>query len=93
MIPAIAGDAPPLMSVSHRRAWRSLCSKRAHMADKIASQGWRAGSNASDDREVAALEGGADNATGAELRAATASLSEDQRAALVALVWIGRGDF
>jgi hypothetical protein len=51
------------------------------------------GSNAADDRMVDALEDQSDNPTGRELRAAIVELPADQRAALVALAWIGRGDF
>lgn len=51
------------------------------------------GSNPADDREVGALEGGKDNPTSRELRAAIANLTEDEKIALVALTWIGRGDF
>jgi hypothetical protein len=51
------------------------------------------GSNAADDRMIDVLEEGPDNAMGAELRAAIVSLPVDQRAALVALTWIGRGDY
>jgi Protein of unknown function (DUF3775) len=50
-------------------------------------------SNASDDRAVSVLEGQTGDPTSAELRAAIASLSEDAQVELVALVWIGRGDF
>lgn len=50
-------------------------------------------SNAADDRMVDALETSHDNPTGAELRAAIASLDDEARLALVALVWVGRGDF
>ncbi len=50
-------------------------------------------SNASDDRSVSVLEAQADNPVAAELREAIDSLSDDEQAALVALVWIGRGDF
>jgi hypothetical protein len=50
-------------------------------------------SNPADDREVAALEAMRDDATVREVRAAIAGLSEDQQVSLVALVWIGRGDF
>lgn len=50
-------------------------------------------SNPADDREVAVLEGLSDDPTARELRAAIARLSEDEQVALVALVWIGRGDF
>jgi hypothetical protein len=50
-------------------------------------------SNAPDDRSVDALEDEADNPTARELRAAIASLNEDARTALVALTWLGRGDY
>jgi hypothetical protein len=51
------------------------------------------GSNPSDDRAIDALEMGPDNPTARELRAAIAGLDEDERRTLVALAWIGRGDF
>jgi hypothetical protein len=51
------------------------------------------GSNSADDRMIDVLEGGPDNPMGAELRAAITSLTVDRRAALVALAWVGRGDF
>jgi hypothetical protein len=50
-------------------------------------------SNPSDDREVSVLEGQSDDPTAEELAAAIASLSDEEQTALVALVWIGRGDF
>jgi hypothetical protein len=50
-------------------------------------------SNSADDRGVAILESMRDDATAAELRAAIARLSDEQQVSLVALVWIGRGDF
>ncbi len=49
------------------------------------------GSNATDDRAVSALESG--NALTHELVAAIRSLNEDAQVDLVALAWIGRGDF
>lgn len=51
------------------------------------------GSNPSDDRDVAILEDTADNPTQQELAAALDSLNDDQRVELLALVWVGRGDF
>jgi len=50
-------------------------------------------SNAADDRGVSVLEFQADNPIAQELREAIDSLSDDEQAVLVALVWIGRGDF
>lgn len=50
-------------------------------------------SNPSDDREVSALEGQSDDPTAEELGAAIAALTEEEQTAVVALAWIGRGDF
>jgi hypothetical protein len=51
------------------------------------------GSNESDDRMVSVLEGQADDPTVEELRAFLVGLTADEQAALVALAWVGRGDF
>ncbi|MEJ0022832.1 MAG: DUF3775 domain-containing protein [Alphaproteobacteria bacterium] len=51
------------------------------------------GSNAADDRAVDALEDTPDNPIGRELRAAISSLNVEAQIDLVALAWIGRGDF
>ena len=51
------------------------------------------GSNAADDNGVAILEDTADNPTEEELTAILAGLNEDELAELLALVWVGRGDF
>lgn len=50
-------------------------------------------SDAADDRFVDALEDERDNPVGRELRAKIAGLNDDAKAALVALTWIGRGDY
>ena len=50
-------------------------------------------SNPSDDRAVSVLEGQSDDPTADELAAAISALSQDEQTALVALAWIGRGDF
>ena len=51
------------------------------------------GSNASDDRQVDALQGQSDDPTTEELRAYLVGLTADEQIALVALTWLGRGDF
>jgi Protein of unknown function (DUF3775) len=51
------------------------------------------GSNPSDDNNVAILEGSADNPARQELVAALDALDEDQRIEILALMWLGRGDF
>jgi hypothetical protein len=51
------------------------------------------GSNATDDGAVDILEDFADDPTYQELRTAIEGLNEDERAELLALTFIGRGDF
>ena len=51
------------------------------------------GSNPADDGEVAVLEDTRDDAAEAELLGAIRGLNDDQRLDLIALIWIGRGDF
>lgn len=51
------------------------------------------GSNATDDKQVAILEDSADNPTEEELTTFLSDLNEQQLAELLALVWLGRGDF
>lgn len=51
------------------------------------------GSNPSDDMEVAILEATVDNPTEDELTAALANLNDDELTELLALLWVGRGDY
>jgi len=51
------------------------------------------GSNPSDDNGVDALEFGAADDTRHELVSAIHDLNDDERHDLIALVWLGRGDF
>lgn len=51
------------------------------------------GSNPSDDEGAATLQESPDNMTRAEIEAQVEDLEPDQQAELVALMWIGRGDF
>lgn len=50
-------------------------------------------SDPADDRFVDALEDEADNPVGRELRDAIAGLNDEARISLVALTWLGRGDY
>lgn len=50
-------------------------------------------SNPSDDGAVGVLEARSDDPTAAELAAAIDGLSDEEQTALVALTWVGRGDF
>jgi Protein of unknown function (DUF3775) len=51
------------------------------------------GSNPSDGKDVAILEATGDNPTQQELAGALDALDDDQRVELLALTWLGRGDF
>jgi hypothetical protein len=51
------------------------------------------GSNPSDDKDVAILESTVDNPTREELVGAIEALNEDESLELLALMWLGRGDF
>src|SRR5262245_53678716 len=51
------------------------------------------GSNSSDDNEVAILEDTDDNPVEQELASFLSDLNDDAMAELLALMWIGRGDF
>lgn len=51
------------------------------------------GSNPADDGERDVLEDTADNPSEEELTGAIASLTEPQRVELLALTWLGRGDY
>jgi hypothetical protein len=51
------------------------------------------GSNPSDDREVDVLEEEADDPVEQELEAALVALNVDEQLDLIALMWLGRGDF
>ena len=51
------------------------------------------GSNATDDNQIDVLEPTADDPTEGEIRAFVSGLNVDEQANLIALVWLGRGDF
>jgi hypothetical protein len=51
------------------------------------------GSNPSDDREIGILEDSPDNPVDEELTAALEGLNDDQLTELLALLWVGRGDY
>ncbi|MDP9196752.1 MAG: DUF3775 domain-containing protein, partial [Pseudomonadota bacterium] len=51
------------------------------------------GSNAADDKEVGILESTRDNPTQEELTGVLEALNEDELTELMALIWLGRGDY
>jgi uncharacterized protein DUF3775 len=60
---------------------------------QVASVDPASGSNPSDDREIDVLEARVDNPTYAEIKGSLDALNEDELIDLVALMWIGRGDY
>lgn len=60
---------------------------------KDAAPDGASGSNGLDDGMTDVLLDGPEDAIGQELAGFIAGLNEDERAELVALVWVGRGDF
>ncbi len=60
---------------------------------QVPAEGLEDGSNGSDDLEVGILESTADNPTLLELRTMLVDLNDDQITEVVALAWVGRGDF
>lgn len=59
----------------------------------VASDDPSDGSNSVDDRAMDALEDESDNPVQRELHVAIRQLNDDAKATLVALAWIGRGDY
>jgi hypothetical protein len=60
---------------------------------EVAPSGLEDGNNPADEDERSVIEAGPDNTAEAELRAALVGLNSDERAELLALVWVGRGDY
>jgi hypothetical protein len=92
MFGRLDGEARDTIEVSLGKLAQIVLLARAFDAQTSESDPDEA-SNASDDRLVSVLEAQADNPIGQELREAIEGLSDDEQAVLVALTWIGRGDF
>lgn len=60
---------------------------------EVEPEGLEGGSNPSDDQEIGILEATPDNPTLAELRTALEDLNDDEITEVLALVWLGRGDY
>lgn len=70
-----------------------ILEKARELEEKVEQTNPGDGSNPSDDRAVDVLEDVRDDPTYEELQAAIRALNEDEEADLVALLWVGRGDF
>jgi hypothetical protein len=70
-----------------------IIAKAREFDGEVAPSGLEDGNNPADDEERTVIEAGADNPSERELRAALFGLNADERAELLALVLIGRGDY
>ena len=67
--------------------------KAREFDEKVEPEELERGSNPSDDQSIEILEDYADDPTYQELMAALENLNEDEMVELLALTWLGRGDF
>ena len=67
--------------------------KAREFDERVAPADPDSGSNPADDREVDVLEEEAEDTVEEELGAALAALNSDEQLDLIALMWLGRGDF
>ncbi len=88
----IDARAKPALNISPEAAFFILLKAR-EFDEKVEQTDPDSGSNASDDLEVDVLEDTSDDSTLFELAAAINALDEDERLDLIALIWVGRGDF
>ena len=87
-------DLEPKASLSIPASTLGFVITKARAFDaEVPPEGTEDGSDMADDRAVGVLEVTADNPANEELAGALRGLNEDQRQELLALVWVGRGDF
>ncbi len=84
--------AAPELSLSTDKAYVILLKAR-EFDEKVEDTDPDSGSDPADDGAVDVLEQKRDDPTEQELAGAVAELNDDERLDLVALIWIGRGDF
>lgn len=82
----------PELSIDPEKAFYILMKAR-EFEGKTPPSELEDGSNPVDDRDVAVLEDNPEDATEEELRSALEALNEDEQNDILALTWIGRGDF
>ena len=85
-------DASDELTISPEKAFFIIVKAR-EFDEQVAPSDPDSGSNPSDDGEVDVLEEQADNPVLQELQAALAGLNIDEQLDLLALAWLGRGDF
>jgi hypothetical protein len=85
-------SSPPELSISPERVFFIIVKAR-EFDEQVALSDPDSGSNPADDREIDVLEEEADNPVVQELQSAFDGLNVDEQLDLLALTWLGRGDF
>jgi hypothetical protein len=80
------------LTISQEKAFYIIVKAR-EFDEQVAPTDPESGSNPADDREVDVLEEEADDPVEQELEAALGNLNVDEQLDLMALTWLGRGDF
>jgi hypothetical protein len=85
-------ENPDQLTISPETAFYIIVKAR-EFDEKVPPTDPDSGSNPADDREVDVLEEGSDDTVEEELEAALGALNIDEQLDLMALTWLGRGDF
>ena len=80
------------LTISLKQAFFIIVKAR-EFDEQVESTDLDSGSNPADDREVDVLEEGADNPVQQELEEALDALNVDEQLDLIALTWLGRGEY
>jgi Protein of unknown function (DUF3775) len=80
------------LTISLKQAFFIIVEAR-EFDEQVESTDPDSGSNPADDREVDVLEEGADNPVQQELEEALDALNVDEQLDLIALTWLGRGEY
>ena len=80
------------LTISLKQAFFIIVKAR-EFDEQVESTDPDSGSNRADDREVDVLEEGADNPVQQELEEALDALNVDEQLDLIALTWLGRGEY
>ena len=92
MADTIASDPSDALTISPEKVFFIIVKGR-EFDEQVAPSDPDSGSNPADDREIDELEEHADNPVVQEVKAAIARLNIDEQLDLLALTWLGRGDF
>lgn len=87
-----ADEERPVLDISVEKLCYLIVKAREYDA-KVPGEDGEAGSNPSDDLEVSVLEDTPEDGVAEELSSALDALNDDEKIEVLALVWLGRGDY